>query len=58
MLIYVKYAPNHVIAKEFVSLPPCVAVSGSFPCRRSLDQGLGDASLVVDLDLDQRIAEQ
>jgi len=53
MLIDVKYTPNHVIAKEFVSLPPCIAVSGSFPCRRPLDQGLGDTSLIIDLNLDQ-----
>jgi len=57
MLIHIKYTPNHVIAKEFVSLYLCFALSGFFPYRRLPDQGLGDTSLVVDFNLDEWVAE-
>jgi hypothetical protein len=57
MLVHVEHAPNLVIGQELVPLALRVALGVPFSHCRSLDEGLGNAALIIDLDDDQRIAE-
>jgi len=57
MLVDVEHAPDLIIGQELVPLALRVALGVPFPGCRSLDQGLGNAAFVIDLDDDQRIAE-
>ncbi|HSS51678.1 MAG TPA: hypothetical protein VLX28_22260 [Thermoanaerobaculia bacterium] len=57
MLIHVEDAPDLVIGQELIPPALRVALSLPLPRCRSLDQGLRNATLVIDLDGDQGIAE-
>jgi len=57
MLVHIEHAPDLVIGQELVPLALRVALSVPFPSGRPLDQSLGNAAFVIDLDDDQRIAE-
>jgi hypothetical protein len=57
MRIHVEHAPDFVIGQELVPPALRVAVGCPLPRYRSLDQGLRNATFVIDLNRNQGIAE-